>query len=411
MTQMPLNRAQIYRRRRVTVFGTVALLLSAGFYAPMTLLAPLDRVAAQVLPYVAPTTEKPELAFPGYGASAIGAVGFDGVLAKSGVETPLPIASLTKVVTSLVVLERHPLAEDEEGESIGFTSADVRIYHDYLAENGKVLPVRAGIQLSQRDVLELVLVGSANNYAQALVNWAFGSEQEYAKAAVDWLADNGLAETTIVDSTGMSPSNTSSSSDLIELGKLALAHPIVSEIISLKTVEIPHVGSVSNTNELLGIDGVDGIKTGTLDEAGACLLFAADYLVGSETVTVVGVMLGGANHDELDAHIRALLATVTPGFQEVVLTTAGEPFATYTTPWGGTAVAVAAHSASVVIWADTPISALVETEEVALAAQGNTVGSIHFAFGEKRVSIPLQLESPIEDPGAWWRLTHPAEMF
>lgn len=408
---MPLSRQQIYRRRRITVFGSLLVVLSAGFYAPMTLLAPLDTVSAQVLPYAAPATEQPELQFPGFGASAIGAVGFPGVLAQSGVPTPLPIASLTKVVTALVVLDKYPLTDGDDGATITFTSADVRIYHDYLAVNGKVLSVRAGMSLGQRDVLKLVLVGSANNYAQSLVNWAFGTEQEYAPAAAAWLGQRGLANTTIVDSTGMSPGNTSTAADLVELGKLALANPIVSEMIAMDTVSVPHLGVVENTNDLLGIAGVDGIKTGTLDEAGACLLFSADYQVGSETVAVVGVMLGGEDHDELNAHILALLATVTPGFQQVVLTSAGEPFASYTTPWGAAADAVAAQSASALVWSGTPVSAIVEAKTVGLAEQGSTVGSITFVAGDRRVKVPLHLDSRIEDPGIWWRLTHPADLF
>ena len=68
------------------------------------------------------------------------------------------------------------------------------------------------------------------------------------------------------------------------------------------------VGLVENTNELLGTNGVTGIKTGTLDTFGANLLFSAEYPIGSSTVTVIGVVLGGTDHQTLDAAITALLA-------------------------------------------------------------------------------------------------------
>jgi len=53
------------------------------------------------------------------------------------------------------------------------------------------------------------------------------------------------------------------------------------------------VGIIQNTNQLLGTDGVLGIKTGTTDEAGSCLLFAARYACrGRAKVTIVGVIMG-----------------------------------------------------------------------------------------------------------------------
>ena len=59
-----------------------------------------------------------------------------------------------------------PIEAGAEGETLNFTSADVTIYNNYLAQNGSVKPVAAGDSLSQRDVMELMLIGSANNYAR-----------------------------------------------------------------------------------------------------------------------------------------------------------------------------------------------------------------------------------------------------
>ena len=94
------SRRQIYRRRRIVVFGGLILALGALFYLPMTLLAPLSAAdpvipVVEVLPGEAATP-----AWPGYGASAIGAVGFPGVLAVSGSDQALPMASITKLVTA-----------------------------------------------------------------------------------------------------------------------------------------------------------------------------------------------------------------------------------------------------------------------------------------------------------------------
>ena len=67
---------------------------------------PVSANAAQVLPWEAPITAAPQLAWPTYGASAIGAIGYPGVLASSGTAEPQSIAPITKVVTALVVLQQ-----------------------------------------------------------------------------------------------------------------------------------------------------------------------------------------------------------------------------------------------------------------------------------------------------------------
>lgn len=393
------------------VFAVVAAVLAAGFYLPTTLLAPLSPAAAQVLPYEAPTTQPVELEWPGYGASAIGAVGFDEVLETSGSKKALPIASISKVITALVVLDEKPLEPDEEGPTIDFTSADVAIYNDYVRDNGKVEPVRAGMSLSEREVLEVSLVGSANNYTQSLVNWAFGSEKKYAVAANEWLDEQGLSKTSMTDSTGMSPKNRSTASDLVHLAKLALADPIVSEIVGTKSIKITDIGKITNTNDLLGIDGVRGIKTGTLDEAGACLLFTADYSVGGENVTVVGVVLGGKDHPSLDKSIRKLLGTAAASFESVPLVAKGDSFASYDTPWGDSSDVVASTSENVVVWAGTPITMTMTTDTIGLTAAGTEVGSLTYTVGDDTISVPLELTDSLDDPGAEWRLTHPGELF
>jgi len=387
------------------------VVLSAGFYLPMTLLAPLPSVAAETVAYSAPagTIAAPDV--PSYGASGIAAVGMPGLLASSGTGEALPIASISKVITTLVVLDAKPLAADSDGETLSFTSADVQIYNDYLAENGSVKPVYSGLELSQREVIDLTLVASANNYAQSLVNWAFGSEDDYVEAATAWLAANGMTSTTIEDATGMSPDNTSTPADLVLLGQLALADPTVSQIVSTQSVTVPDVGALSNTNKLLGIDGIDGIKTGTLDEAGACLLFSADVLVGDKTITLVGVILGGPNHDTLDDGVRSLLSSVVSGFQQVQLTEAGQQFGTYSTQWGESSALVTTEAASTVLWSDTPVTTTVDAASIAADPAGEDVGSVTFTVGSERVSVPLELASEINDPGAWWRLTHPGSLF
>lgn len=408
---MPLTQRQIYRRRRIAVFGGGGLVLATAFYLPMTLLAPLPEVDPSLVSYTAPALEQPLIDFPPYGASGLGAIGYEGVLAQAGATTPLPIASISKVVSALVVLDAHPLALGESGPDVTMSAIDEAFYAEQIAQDGIVAPVRAGIVVSQRNMLNMSLMASANNYAQSLAAWAFGSEAAYVEAARSWLDRHGLTSTTIGDATGIMPTNTSTVPDLIEIARLALAHPVIAEVVATAAVDVPEIGTILTRNRLLGIDGVDGIKTGTLDEAGSCLLFSADHMIGGETVTIIGVVLGGPSHDEINAAIRGILAQADAGFRQVTLASAGDVFGEYETVWGDAATAVAESTTTAVIWSGTPIEAEVVIEPVRLAEAGTDVGDVTFTAGERTIAVELDLSATIDDPGPWWRLGNPARLF
>ena len=132
---MPLTRRQVYFRRRLGVFGGGLVALAVAFYLPLTLLAPVQDVVAQVSAFETRAAVQPPLTFPEYGASAIGAVGYPGVLASGGSVDALPIASISKVITALVILEAKPLAVGEPGPDIVFGETDVQFYDAQVAEN------------------------------------------------------------------------------------------------------------------------------------------------------------------------------------------------------------------------------------------------------------------------------------
>ncbi|KGJ71635.1 hypothetical protein GY21_20815 [Cryobacterium roopkundense] len=400
----------MYRRRRLAVFGIVLVALMGFGYLAATGLAPVPASAAEVTEPAALTQPAAAPQWPGFGAGAIGAVGFPGVLASNGDQASVPIASIAKMVTALVVLDAKPLGADEDGPDITFTDADIALYYESLAENGSVAPVVSGMVLTQREAFEAMLLPSANNYAASLAVWAYGSESEYLDAANAWLTAQGLTDTVVADTSGISSQSVSSPANLVELAKLVVGNPALAEIVSLPTAVLPTIGRITNTNKLLGTGGVDGIKTGTTDVAGACLLFSTDLKVGDETVTVVGVLLGGDTHSELNESIAALIESVTPGFQNVTLAEKGAVYGSYTTPWGQTTNAVALEQASALVWSDTPIAGTITAKSIQIGAAGDSVGDVDFSVGDKDVTVPLVLDGPVTDPGAGWRFTHPGEL-
>jgi D-alanyl-D-alanine carboxypeptidase (penicillin-binding protein 5/6) len=407
---VPLTRQQIYRRRRATVFGTAGVVTGLLVYLPMTLLAPLESATAIVQPYAVEASSPAEVGVPQYGASAIAADEF-GVLAQGGTEAAVPMASITKLITALVVLEKHPLAVGDSGPAVKTTAADVATYNSYLAVNGSVKSVRAGLSFSQLELLQLTLIESANNYTETLVNWAFGSQDAYLQAARDWLAANGFSSVTIVDSTGISLENTATASDLITLARLALQNPLVTQITSTDTVQMHDIGLLENSNPLLGEGGVTGLKTGTLRAFGYNLLFSAVHTVGDTPITLYGVVLGAPSESRLEQDVSSLLGSATAGFTEVTLAEAGVPMASYETEWGDSAHLVTAHPESVVVWGDTPVSVLVSGRRLTTGKAGDEAGTATFVVGDRSIEIPLVLDSDVSDPGAWWRLTNPIALF
>jgi D-alanyl-D-alanine carboxypeptidase (penicillin-binding protein 5/6) len=401
---------QVYLRRRILVSVLAVVLLGILFYLPLTLLAPVPATTAVKANYSAPTTVTQTLTLPTYGDSAIAAVGYPGLLASGGGSTPLPIASITKIITALVVLQKAPLGAADAGPRISFTSADQAILKSYAARDGDVYPIQVGGSMTERDVLTVALVPSANNYARALADWAYGSEANFLPVARAWLASHGLTSTTLTDCTGLNPQNTSTPTDLIALGKLALANPVISELIATKTANLPVVGQIKNTNQLLGTLGIDGIKTGTLNSAGASLLFSSSLVLEGRTITLIGVVLDGPNHPTIDAAIAGLVKAAREGFHVITLATKGQSFANYTTAWGAKAAAVASKTVSIVVWGGTLVKATVSASKIGTSKSGTAVGEASFIAGTQRVSVPLALSEKLEGPDGFWRLGNPGAL-
>lgn len=412
------------RRRRMRggiIAGvvTVAVLGSAGGYAGWALNAPVGAAASSAeAPVVAPGPAA-EIALSQDGATAISVAGAEeylgpdaaGIWMRNGTDGTRPIASLTKLVTALVILDAKPLTADEAGPTITFSEADHDLYDHYYVLGATIAAMPAGSRMSERDALETILIPSASNYADAVATWAFGSRSAFVAAARDWLDEHGLTQTRIVEPTGLDPRNTSSTADLIALGRLAAADPVVSAIVAMPNLAVEGMDAMPNTNDLLGSHGITGLKTGTLAGHGSSLLFTADLEVGLPApLSVTGVVLAGFSHQSVDADVAALLTSIEEGFHDVAVATAGQEVGTYTTPWGESATMVLATGATLFTWSDTPVEATIETTSLTTGADGEEVGTVTFSAGTATATVPVVLDGSISPPDAWWRLTHPGEL-
>ncbi|GAB2818842.1 hypothetical protein GCM10027022_06150 [Alpinimonas psychrophila] len=401
----------VFRRRRQVVFGTASAMLLAVIFAVTTLVAPLPAAAVTLLDAPALTQPAAVLTLPGYGESAIAAEGF-GTLATDGPQEQVPIASITKVITALVILDAKPLADAADpGPTITFTQTDVQILQQTQAELGSFEVVTNGMQLTQKQALTVMLMVSANNYAVSLATWAYGSFDSYLVAANTWLATRGLTDTVVDDASGISSGSRSTPADMLTIGSLVMASPSLAEIVGTQTADIPEIGAIRNGNQLLGTEGVNGIKTGTTLDAGATLLYSAVLQVGTQSVHVIGVTLGAETHAQLRDSVTALLASVRASFHEVTVTTDGQTFGSAVTAWGASADIASQESLTRVVFGDTPIIVTPVVSRVGSGGIGTVVGTLEISVGTESLSIPLDLTVALDDPGAGWRLTHAGELF
>jgi D-alanyl-D-alanine carboxypeptidase len=182
--------------------------------------------------------------------------------------TPVPIASLTKVMTALIVVDRiGPRAKTRiSKEATKFRGSGVGVL-----PRGKKVPVEA--------LLAGMLLPSGNDAAVALAEAVAGSDRRFARLASRRARELGLGCTGFTDSYGLRAGNRSCAADLAALTRLAMKQPRIARIVRHRRVNVPFPIKgrrldVSTTNPLLreGYPGTIGLKTGYTERAGHCLI-------------------------------------------------------------------------------------------------------------------------------------------
>lgn len=179
---------------------------------------------------------------------------------------PLAPASLTKLMTALLVLEQNHLQA-----SVSVSAAATR-------ETGSRLKLKAGEHFLVQDLLTATLVQSANDACHALADHLAGSETAFVKLMNRRAQEIGLRETHFENACGHdAPQHRTTAQDLARLAHELLKHPQVIPITSQATTHITSLQGnsylVSNKNALIGrYPGALGLKTGYTPEAGKCLV-------------------------------------------------------------------------------------------------------------------------------------------
>lgn len=189
------------------------------------------------------------------------------IILEKNADVQVPIASLTKLMTAMVVLD----AKQDMKEAIEIDRADV----DMLKHSTSRVPVGAAIP--RADVLQLALMSSDNRAAASLARTYPGGQESFRRAVNAKIRALGLTNTVIEEPTGLSPHNRSTATDLVKMAKAASVYPEITRITTDKKDLIKIKGrdvEYHNTNRLVGAKGWDvGLsKTGYTEEAGRCLI-------------------------------------------------------------------------------------------------------------------------------------------
>jgi D-alanyl-D-alanine carboxypeptidase (penicillin-binding protein 5/6) len=388
------------------MFGLAVLLVVAG-YGAYALLRPLGSLKTTLLPPVMPAEVRLLTPWPEKGQAAFGADGY-GPLASHGEQKPQPTASIAKTITALAILEKKPLKKGEAGPRITVTAQDVKLYDEYVAKDGSVVPVIEGETFSEYEALQAMMLPSANNIADTAAIWAFGSMEAYTNYANQMVKKLGMRQTTVSDASGFSPATVSTAKDLVRLGDAALDHPVLAEIIAQKEAIFPGYGTMKNVNSFIGQNGIRGIKTGNTDQAGGCYLAAADIEIAGEKVTIITAIMGDSSRPQAMRDSIPLIQSTAAQFAKHTIASTGQVVGHVTSPWGQTSDIIAQKDMTVLSWKGTALSPRGEARTVrAPVAHSEEVGSLKLRYSGKVYTSPITIKSDIHPPSVWWRLTHP----
>ena len=207
------------------------------------------------------------------------------VLLEKDAATAAPIASMTKLMTAMVVLDAQ-LAPDEK---IRIEPADL----DTLKHSHGGVPV--GATLPRSTLLELALMASDNHAAAALARTYPGGNEAFLAAIHRKIGELALEDTVLEEPTGLSPANHATAHDMVKILKAAAAYPDIGQATSQRSDAVSVNGRrrvYRNTNGLVGKPGWDITlsKTGFTNEAGRCLTMRLQSAGRSVLVVLMGAV-------------------------------------------------------------------------------------------------------------------------
>jgi D-alanyl-D-alanine endopeptidase (penicillin-binding protein 7) len=205
----------------------------------------------------------------------------DEILFSKNAEAVLPIASITKLMTAIVVLDA--------GQPMDEPLKVTKVVLDTPRNNRSRLKV--GVELSRGELMHLALMSSENRAAYAIGSHYPGGLAALVEAMNSKAQELGMKDSYFVEPTGLSSDNRSSAHDLAMLVKAAYEHPVLREYSTAPDASVPvgrRMVQFRNTNSLVRspLWEIGLQKTGYISEAGRCVVMQAQ-LAGRKLIMVL----------------------------------------------------------------------------------------------------------------------------
>ncbi|MFF8510976.1 D-alanyl-D-alanine carboxypeptidase family protein [Streptomyces sp. NPDC015492] len=399
--------------RRVRIWTPLILLVLIVF-AIVQMVRPLP--APQLTLSAAPTFSFQggdlKLPFPAEGQGAVEVEGV-GSMGTYGAQKPAPIASVTKTMTAYVILRDHPLKGSQKGPEI---EIDQKAADQGKAEHESTAAVQKGQTYSEKELLELLMIPSANNVARLLARWDAGSEAAFVEKMNAAAKDLGMTRSTYTDPSGLLDSTVSTPQDQLKLAKAVMQYDVFREIVNMPNVTVDGIpGRIENNNNILLEPGVSGIKTGSSTPAGGNLLWSANTIVDGQNRRILGIVMGAKDADQLGQKLQLAIDNslkIIQQAQKDVTSAAvirkGQVIGYVDDGLGGRTPVVATKELKAIGWPGLQVKlALTDGGKAVPHAgkAGDVVGQVSIGTGAGRVSSPVALQADLAEPGFDKKLT------
>ena len=239
-------------------------------------------------------------------ASLIGDANSGALFIAENIDEALPIASISKLMTFLLVKEK--IAEGK------FKLEDkVKVSVTASSEEGSSLDLKAGEEISVKDLLDGLMIVSGNDAAVALAELVGETESKFVTMMNDKASELGLKNATFINASGLTKNgqdNKMSTRDIFTLSKTIIEkYPEVLEYAKTTVLEQPSRNfKKESTIPLVGeVEGVDGLKTGHTDEAGYCLVSTMKIKKGESEFRIISVLMGAKTKADRAQYMKDML--------------------------------------------------------------------------------------------------------
>ncbi|MFF9853820.1 serine hydrolase [Streptomyces litmocidini] len=400
--------------RRVRIWTPLVLLLLIVF-AIVQMVRPLPAPALTLS--AAPTFTfgggKLQMPWPDEGQGAVEVEGV-GSMGRYGAQKPAPIASVTKTMTAYLILRDHPIKGKQQGPEI---TIDQKAADQAKHDSESTAPVQKGQTYTEKELLELLMIPSANNVARLLARWDAGSEAAFVEKMNAAAKELGMTQSTYTDPSGLLDSTMSTPQDQLKLAKAVMQYDVFREIVNMPNVTVDGIpGRIENNNNILLHDGVSGIKTGSSTPAGGNLLWAANTVVDGQNRRILGIVMGAQNAkmliDKLQLAIDNSLKLIQQAQKDVTsaaVVKKGQVLGYVDDGLGGRTPVVATKELKAVGWPGLEVKLELTDGGKAVphsGKAGDIVGQVSIGTGTGKVSSPVALKADLVEPGFDKKLTH-----